>query len=63
MQFLTFQYTSRDEALADFRFLWERCKVTGELSLRSERDVTFLEVVAERDLPASVLEKLKGVRL
>jgi hypothetical protein len=38
--------------------------VTGEVALRTEKDdVTFLEIASEKDLPNSVLERLKGVRV
>lgn len=64
MQFLTYQYRSRQEAEADLEYLWQQKKVTGELALRTDKDqVTFLEIVAEKEIPASVLERLKGVRV
>ena len=64
MQFLTFQYRSRREAEEDLEHLWHVRKVRGELALRTDKDeVTFLEVVSEREIPQSWLEKLRGVRL
>lgn len=64
MTFLTLEFSDQQAARAAYDQLWQKHKVTGEIGLyRMEQHLWYLELVSEKELAASALEKLGGKAL
>lgn len=63
MQYLEFEFDTEEELREVVDRLWEGMGVTGEISIRPVGKKWRLDVVSEKDLRDSTLEKFREYRI
>ncbi len=64
MQYLEFEFDTEKELRETVKKLWNGYNVTGEMAIRKTKDGRWrLEVVSEKDLRESTLEKFARWRI